>query len=65
VGRITGEEAWELFLRRRCLAGVKPRVLLYCSQNGVCSAAARDGNQVREGVLGVGRFIGKHGDGRK
>jgi hypothetical protein len=65
VGRITGEEVWELFLRRRCLAGVKPRVLLYGSQNGVCSAAARDGDQVRKRVLGVGRFVGKHGDGRR
>jgi hypothetical protein len=50
------------FLRRRCLAGVKPKVLLYGSQNGVCSAATGGGYQVRMRVLCVGGFIGKHGE---
>jgi hypothetical protein len=54
-----------VFLRRRCLAGVKPKVLLYGSQNGVCSAAARDGDQVWERVLCVGGLIEKHGERRR
>jgi hypothetical protein len=51
-----------VFLRRRCLAGVKPKVLLYGAQNGVCPAATGGGYQVRKGVLGVGGFIEKHGE---
>ena len=36
-------------------------MLLYASQNGVCSAAVGGGDQVRKGVLRVGGFMGKHG----
>lgn len=48
------EGRWQLDQRRRCLAGKKPRVLLYGLQHGVGSAAVGGGDQVRERVLGVG-----------
>lgn len=57
------EGRWQLDQRRRCLAGKKPRVLLYGLQHGVGSAAVGGGDQVRERVLGVGAFVSrKHGE---
>ena len=52
-----------LIQRRRCLAGKKPRVLLYSLQHSVRTAAMGSGYQVRERVLRVGALVSrKHGE---